>query len=239
MVLNKWILFFFSVKYILPVTASETQNEEKKLNIDIIGSGGFVQYGQLFSGNSSYSYNSNLNGYQLNATVLNSLVDTFIGSPVIGFGINYAKTSGTENAVNIGMNSSINLKLSSVSLLAYGGFKFIPARKWSIYTLGSFGGAISDHLKMNGVFSLGQFSSHIDTDVNVYNHYFFGGNIIGSYELLKNISIGAGFNYNRHNLNYYGKLYGTVGNHVFNTEIPNRKVAFNEYSTSLVVIYSL
>ena len=239
MFFNKYVLIFFSVIFIPTVSASETKNDEKKLNIDILSSVGFAQYGQLFNGNSSYSFNSNLNGYQLNAIVLNSLMDTSIGSPVIGFGINYTKASGNENAFNIGMKSSINLKLSSVSLSAYSGFKFIPMRYLSIYTLGTFGGAVSDHLKMQGAFTLEPFSSKIDTDLEVYNHYFFGASVISSYEIFKNISIGAGFNYSRHNLNYYGKLYDNVEGNVFNAEIPNRKVAFNEYTTNLVVIYSL
>jgi hypothetical protein len=71
--------------------------------------------------------------------------------------------------------------MSSVSLIANSGFKFIPKPGFAIFTLANFGYAVYN-----------------SSDFSFKNNYMYGVNVLGTYELIKSFSIGASLAYNRH-----------------------------------------
>ena len=230
-----FLLLFFHCKS----DAIEYQSEEKKLNIDIIVQSGYINFYQFKNNNKNKLFNNYLSGFQLSGVVLNSLIKTPIGYPVIGFGLHYVRTYGSENALGEDINTATYYKLSSLLANAYVGFKFIPAKDWRIYLLGNMGRGLRDHLKMNGIYSTKFYNSNQSSNIYVNNHYYFGGSMLTSYELGWNMSLGLGLFYNRHILNYSGKYYDFIQGYEFNSNIPKNKLYFNELSASLALIYSL
>ena len=195
---------------------------------NILGGIGYTSFSQIKLDNSSDE--SKMSGYNVNTSALYSLFATSIGSPVVGGGLNYARVSGTDS------NDSDNLEqtLSTMTLVANAGFKFVPAEKFAIFTLGNLGYGFYNDLDIK-IKSKIYPSANINTESTVKNHFLYGVSVIGTYEVAQNFSVGAGFTYDRHAMNNDYKI--KVQNVPYKDG--TSKIDFNEISANLVASYSL
>ncbi len=210
----------------LATISSNSFADNTSLNLDILAGLGYTQYNEQSTDDVPLS-KVVLKGVNLNASALFPITKTSIGYPVIGGGLNLTFVSGKEN---VGSSSFADVKMSSLSAVANGGFKFIPTPVFSIFTLANFGYAFRN----NYTADLKSTYFKYYTDTSIRNHYFYGVTLIGTYEVSNNFSIGPGITYNRHTMT------------IESTTLAGRETAdfgidtsFDEYSANIMFVYSL
>jgi hypothetical protein len=222
----KKLFLLINITLIAPnAFAVENNSSSSNFNLDILTGIGYTQYNEQSTDNSPYS-DVVLRGGNLNVSALYSILNTSKVSPVVGGGLNLTYVSGSENVGSLGTKE---VDMSSISLIANGGFKFIPSSAFSIYTLANFGYALSN----NHTTEITTPYNSYNVDSKIKNHYYYGANLIGTYEILKNFNIGAGFIYNRHTMSIESATLA-------NSETVSSGIdpSFNEYSANIMVVFN-
>ena len=217
-----------------PETKTETETQSSKINLDVLGGVGYTyNSGIKFDDSKSSTDSKSMNGFNVNASALYSIMQTKIGAPVVGLGINYSRVTNVEDLDNIGSTSfSSKNTFSTVALVANGGFKFTPAPKLAIFTLANLGYGLYDNVNTNNTISEPGVSISQSVDFLFKNHFIYGASVVGMYEVVQNFSVGAGVTYNRHSLTIDKATIGS------NSKTINQDASFNEVSANLMAAYS-
>lgn len=221
MTFKKSIYYVSSILATSSVFAVENDmNAQKsKINLDVLGGIGFTHYSDFKDANQSTS--DTMNGFNVNAGALYSILKTDIGSPVVGMGLNYNRLSKDIDGVD--------LTSSTVAAMANAGFKFVPTPKLAIFTLGNFGYGFYNSLEAK--------NSDGSLEFSLDKHFIYGASLIGTYEVAPNLSVGAGFTFNKHSFNV--NSFTAKFNGISITHDTDSSGSINEYSANLMVSYSL
>ena len=213
---------------------NNTEASSSKINLDVLGGIGYTHYDNIKDDDKDNSLSTSGNGFNVNASALYSILETKIGSPVVGLGLNYGRTTGSENRNYYGENVDINSTFSTLAVVANGGFKFTPAPKFAIFTLANLGYGVYNNYKADLKDQSGN-SATINTSLK--DHYLYGVSVIGTYEVVQNFSVGVGLTYNRHSFKIDNATIESEGQEL--TRKINSTNSFNEYSANLTAAYSL
>ncbi|BBH52711.1 hypothetical protein [Fluviispira sanaruensis] len=193
--------------------------------LDILTGIGITRYNENSEDHSPISKVS-LTGLNLNGSLLFPLNQGQFWSPVLGGGMTLSALIGKEN---IGEYSSSSVFMSSLFLVANGGFKFGSTPSFSLYTLLNLGYSIND----KHTSSINTTFNDYQVDTEIKNHYLYGINIIAMFEKSKDFNMGGGFIFNRHSMRYdsfilLGKEPTNIG---FDT-------SFDEYSFNFLISFN-
>jgi hypothetical protein len=206
-----------------------------KINLDVLGGIGYTNYSNLKDDDSSSSSSSNnMNGFNVNASALYSIMETKIGAPVVGLGLNYTRTTNDQTIGNSYRSASAKTTLNTMAVVANAGFKFVPAEKFAIFTLANLGYGFYNNFSTELSDSKGNSGS---IDYKVKNHFLYGVSVIGAYEVAQNFSVGAGLTFNRHSFKMDEVTVSLAG--LSGTSYVNSNLSFNEFSANLTAAYSL
>lgn len=234
----------FAVENNSTEAAGSASTRGSKINLDILAGIGYTSYSQIKIEDSNSSSGSG-SGFNVNASALYSIMETKIGSPVVGLGINYGQVVSKDNkeSLNVlGVNVDTNSKLtiSTLSLVANAGFKFTPAPKFAIFTLANLGYGAYNSLKVDTAASAVGFNPSVSNDTKINNHFLYGVSVIGTYEVVNNFSVGLGLTYNRHSFKMDSVTSLSESSVGYNaTASAKSNIALNEYSANLTASYSL
>ncbi|WP_186645751.1 hypothetical protein [Fluviispira vulneris] len=144
-------------------------------------------------------------------------------TPVIGGGLHSSafrkKLSQSVNLPSVIQNvlKDPEFNISWASLEANAGVKINPVANLNLFALANLGYASNTKTTIE--------FSNIEIGSTSKNHYYYGATLIGTVPLTDTMSIGGSFTYNRHQMS---------SNKIFVEDL-----SFNQYTTSLVLQYSI
>lgn len=212
-------------------------HENSQVGLDILASAGYSHFNGLKESISKKDLN--YNGYNLNVSALYSIMKMDFGAPVIGLGVNYYEMYSNkikENNVSINNNTAkidyeYKDNMKSLAIMGNVGYKFTPTTKFAVYSLLNFGYEVyntvnssSSRVNKNPVGNTN--SIYVNPEIKYKDHYIYGASLVGTYEIVANLSLGLGATYNRHQVKREAAATGSSN------------FSFNEFSTNLIATYS-